>query len=350
MITVSRSYCYVGVGLFFVGFYYIYPMLKKARLLLLMLTLYTYGYAQADQVQQEDSLPGLQVQQATHAILWEIKGGGLQGSSYLLGTAHNISYDTLISRFPQIDSILSMVELLVEEHASPEGSSGGVDDQVLTFQGTDSTVGSLMTGQLFNQLKKYILSKSDGNTTVVDNLIKMRPQLLVLALPMLDAAISQSENNQVSMDEGLLQEARKRNKKYMGLESPAEASEVIRKGISDQKAIKWMAAKIREPDSIQRMPVKKDQDTHLALYPADAYLQPLIYYYLDQQTATGGDYGGVLLRNQNWMQKLPALLRTQKCLIAVGLDHLKLQTGLIEQLRHAGYTVRAVMLQAAGNL
>jgi uncharacterized protein YbaP (TraB family) len=280
------------------------------------------------------------------AILWEIKGSGINAPSYLLGTSHDISYDTLITRFPGLDRLLSQVDLLVEEHASATGASG-VDEQILTFQGTDSTVGSLMTPRSFRRLKKYILAKSHGNPVVLDNLVKMRPQLLVLALPMLDADREMSHSDQVSMDEGFLIQARKQNIKYAGLENPTEASLVLRGGISDQKAIDRIMRVTQSSRKGKRHDPGKKQAARKFLYTADHYMQPSIYYYFGKTPATGDDYGGVTLRNKNWMQKIPSLLQKQKCLIAVGLDHLKFSTGLIEQLRRQGYTARPVSLAGA---
>jgi uncharacterized protein YbaP (TraB family) len=47
-------------------------------------------------------------------------------------------------------------------------------------------------------------------------------------------------------------------------------------------------------------------------------------------------------RNNNWLKKLPVLMKEGTCFIAVGALHLAGPIGLVNQLRKAGYTVKAV--------
>jgi hypothetical protein len=47
-------------------------------------------------------------------------------------------------------------------------------------------------------------------------------------------------------------------------------------------------------------------------------------------------------RNNNWMKKLPGLMKDKPQFIAVGALHLAGPTGLVYQLRKAGYTVTPV--------
>ena len=47
-------------------------------------------------------------------------------------------------------------------------------------------------------------------------------------------------------------------------------------------------------------------------------------------------------RNNNWMKQIPNLFVQQSCFIAVGCMHLIGETGLIEQLRKAGFKVEGI--------
>jgi uncharacterized protein len=49
-------------------------------------------------------------------------------------------------------------------------------------------------------------------------------------------------------------------------------------------------------------------------------------------------------RNMDWMKQMPALFNKQSCFVAVGCMHLIGDTGLLSQLKKAGYTVEAVAL------
>lgn len=47
-------------------------------------------------------------------------------------------------------------------------------------------------------------------------------------------------------------------------------------------------------------------------------------------------------RNNSWMKQLPSLFKKQSCFVAVGCMHLIGETGLLTQLKNAGYKVEAV--------
>ncbi|VBB45793.1 GumN family protein (fragment) [uncultured Paludibacter sp.] len=49
-------------------------------------------------------------------------------------------------------------------------------------------------------------------------------------------------------------------------------------------------------------------------------------------------------RNNNWMRQIPELIKSQQSFIAVGFLHLAGETGLINQLKTAGYNVESVDL------
>ena len=47
-------------------------------------------------------------------------------------------------------------------------------------------------------------------------------------------------------------------------------------------------------------------------------------------------------RNENWVQQLPEIMKTDSSFIAIGCLHLAGEYGLVEQLRKLGYTVEAM--------
>jgi uncharacterized protein YbaP (TraB family) len=56
------------------------------------------------------------------------------------------------------------------------------------------------------------------------------------------------------------------------------------------------------------------------------------------------EYGDLLLENRNkdWIPKIEELVKAQSTFIAVGSGHLGSETGVIQLLRNAGYTVEPV--------
>ena len=49
-------------------------------------------------------------------------------------------------------------------------------------------------------------------------------------------------------------------------------------------------------------------------------------------------------RNENWMKKLPNLLKENDCFVAVGLGHLMMECGLIESLRNEGFNIEPIII------
>jgi len=54
-------------------------------------------------------------------------------------------------------------------------------------------------------------------------------------------------------------------------------------------------------------------------------------------------------RNENWLKILPKLLRKKNCFIAVGINHLLNDCGLIVQLKLKGFKVQPINIRPAGN-
>jgi uncharacterized protein YbaP (TraB family) len=78
----------------------------------------------------------------------------------------------------------------------------------------------------------------------------------------------------------------------------------------------------------------------------DLYLQQDVHqlYQLIANDATLGEFQQVILdkRNQNWLTKLPELMRERSSMIAVGAGHLGGEQGVINLLRLSGYEVTPV--------
>jgi hypothetical protein len=54
----------------------------------------------------------------------------------------------------------------------------------------------------------------------------------------------------------------------------------------------------------------------------------------------------LFVRNKYWLPKLKVILKEHKCFIAVGLDHLKYQSGLLWSLQSSGFIVKPVRIKS----
>jgi uncharacterized protein YbaP (TraB family) len=284
-----------------------------------------------------------------HTVLWKISGQGLTNPSFLFGVDHVQAYEPFVKKYPQLDSVMAFCETLIVENI-PTSGGGGVDYNLLYFH-SDSSIAYMLKPDQYQQLVKYINFKSGNNKDVLNNLVKMRPQLLVMAIPMLSGAQLASETSEVQMmDQGLLQAAAAKGMQKMGLEDAHERSLAVLNGLTDKEAVRQVLQEIKGQSSKQtksnkRRKTKNNAQNGKKETGRDQYDELQIHYYFNR-SIKGNDYGGVQFRNQLWLGKIPHLLEQHCSLICVGLAHLKTKEGLIQQLRQLGYSVETIPMTA----
>jgi uncharacterized protein YbaP (TraB family) len=110
------------------------------------------------------------------------------------------------------------------------------------------------------------------------------------------------------------------------------------------KAYDWNFFKKAVPGLLAKY--KSETPDEALCFLANQYASFTMDYQL-QEECKGSNMTDALVkkRNEDWMQKLPALLEKNNCFIAVGLMHLYNKCGLIDQLRLIGYSVEAVSMK-----
>ena len=156
------------------------------------------------------------------------------------------------------------------------------------------------------------------------------------------------------LDEHLANVAKRNQKKIIPLETPESQIEAIALVVSKiittvpyKTEIDLLMKYVENPaksDSIEK--AKKDlQISHYLnqdLIPINEI--PFTSEILELSLENSQDvwYHVIDYRNNLWMEKIPVLLQTNSCFIAVGLAHLVGESGLINQFRKSGYTVERI--------
>lgn len=251
-----------------------------------------------------------------YTVIWKIEGKGLSHPSYLFGIKHDYDGDAFTKAHPKVLELLKQCSSVVLE-VTPGQSGTGLDPSQMYFGG-DSTLKQITDAATYDTITRFILEKSNGNKELVEQAIKMKPQIIHLLLGELlsDTTVSAS----VSMDNFLAQHA----VDPQGLETYDERTTQLLSGINYALTLQEILNTIRG---------KK---------PGNEYYDMAIDYALDKES--GKDFGGNKGRNINWLKKLPGLMQQQSCFIAVGIDHLRTKDGLITGLRKLGYKVSPVTI------
>lgn len=267
-------------------------------------------------------------------LLWKVSGNGLSKSGYLFGTHHLIEKEQ-IKNFDQILALAAQSDAVVGEIEMSDMSSM----QAKIMQS------AMMQGKNIKDMisaADYAIVDAEFKQLLgagLEQLGVLKPMMLQTLFVTTVYLKSQNLAKQPEAVDILFQKAAKENSKaVIGLETVEKQAailfdslplnrqaEVLVKSVKEkQKGIellKRLNAAYLTGDLAEISKIDKEDDD---MTPAER--KPI--------------YDG---RNLNWVGQLPALLKKQSCFVAVGCLHLVGETGLIAQLKKAGFKVEPVV-------
>ena len=270
-------------------------------------------------------------------LLWKVTGNGATKPSYLFGTHH-------IAPVSILDSTKGFNEAL----AGADRVYGEIDMAVMTDPSTQMKMAQLMMAPSDSTLCKVVpaetLAKIDellaecqvpATTSMLEPLKPGGVALTISALLGKKAFPDYDATQQ--LDQTVQKMAHERNIPVMGLET-----------LDDQLNVLLGSSIAEQAESLVKTMAdteKAIESTHLL---ADAYLAgnlaELEKLMRDPATGMDEDAAEKLITNRNnaWIEILVGVIPTASVLVVVGAGHLPGDTGLINQLRKAGYTVEPV--------
>ncbi|MFN8398092.1 MAG: TraB/GumN family protein [Bacteroidia bacterium] len=264
--------------------------------------------------------------QLEKSLLWEISGNGLAKPSYLYGTmhvgdkrAHDFSDSTMIAfkstrayagelNMAEVDqaALLNMMKL-------PAGQK----------------LHTLFTDEEWESLVNYCQSKMHVNPNDFDD----------FNIFFIYSLIAQGQfKNQMgqAVDMYFYNEAKKSQKKLLGLEKPEEQIAAINSmKTDDQKKMVLDAVNGKNGNSGKEL--KK-----MLKYYGKGDLEGLLSFSKDAEFSSEFETNLVTHRNHNMAERMEPIMKEQSTFVAVGALHLPGEEGVINLLRQAGYKVRAV--------
>jgi uncharacterized protein YbaP (TraB family) len=266
-----------------------------------------------------------------NTLLWKINGNGLTKASYLYGTIHMLCAD---------DAMLSNSLKNIIKRADEVYFEVDLDNLIEMFSvmskmkmNGDTTLQDLLSKQDYEKVKGYFETK--GSMLPFSMLETFKP---ILALSTLQEGSMECESTAM-MEQVIMQEAKKNNKKIKGMETMAYQA-----GVLDSIPYKIQAEQL--VSYIDNINKNKEEDKELEDMMNAYKSQDLKKLEeLMMKTDMGiGSFTDVLLynRNRNWVAKLKNLMPEKSLLVAVGAGHLPGEKGVINLLRKAGYTVTPI--------
>ncbi len=271
-------------------------------------------------------------QEPDKGLLYEVSGNGLKKPSYLFGTFHLLNSDFL-KEMPKVGECFDKAKgLVVELDLKPT--------DVLLVQKAmmmeDKKLSDLFTKDELAILDAKLTDAMGFGIALFDN---MKPAAIIT---MLAAAMPKEVKDKIekykgtAMDMYFMDLAREKKKPVLGLETLQEQVDILMgKPIDEQVVdVRKYIDKIDEADTV----TNKLVDLYFAQDLAGLWVLS------NNNKEYVGDMKRLLDdRNNNWMKKLPALMKDKSQFIAVGALHLAGPVGLVYQLRKAGYTVKPLM-------
>lgn len=259
------------------------------------------------------------------SLLWEIKGNGLENSSYVFGTIHMICEEDYIMT-AVIENTLKNVDAYYAE---------------LDFSNMENMVEMQKALQANEPLSKRL---STEEYATLKKLLNETFGMDILHFENLsDAAIASTltfksfpcdSHKMYEME--LLQMALSSKKEMGGLETVQSQLEVMSNSFNPKAIIKLLEdfQQLKYESTNKMVELYKSQDIEgLLNFMNEAS-------YMDEKTADMMLHS----RNHNWIEIMPDIMKNKSTFFAVGAAHLGGETGVIALLKQKGYTVTPVKI------
>ncbi|SHF51542.1 TraB/GumN family protein [Dysgonomonas macrotermitis] len=272
----------------------------------------------------------------TGSVLWKISGKDLPGPSYIVGTNHIIS-----------DSFLDSIPGLKEAMNSTGQVIGEMDmDNVKADMAAMATASIIPDGKTYSELlteERYQLLDSvlRNDLGIALSQVEMISPVTLSNLYVINVynKVSPKNKDSENMDTYFQTYAREKGKPVLALETLEEQIRYLYYLKPLDKQIEelfctitsdHLESDILELDSLYRKGdltgLEQLMDREDLSCPGDPEEKDILY----------------LQRNNNWLEKLPAIMKSETSLIAVGCLHLAGEDGLLNRLSEMGYEVTPV--------
>lgn len=266
-------------------------------------------------------------EQEENSLFWEISGNGIQQPSYLFGTIHMICREDFF--MPE----------LVKQKFSASGKvflEFDMDDPLMQMK--MMKLAMLPKGETLKTIfgKDYQLIDSffkDNTSYPLEIFNQFKPMVVMSMLTIKTLSCDSTESYETTF----MTMANKEGKDIQGLETIEDQMKVF-DDIPDSIEVKNLVKMIREYDQ------QKKQFEDVAKLYKQQNIQKLQEEIVTSPDMMDAEEALLTNRNNNWIPVIEKNIKETGCFFAVGAGHLAGENGVIQLLRKAGYTVKAVKI------
>ncbi|UQD55718.1 TraB/GumN family protein [Flavobacterium sp. K5-23] len=264
---------------------------------------------------------GVSVSSNEKSLLWEISGNGLSKSSYLYGTVHMICGNDYFLSDKTKKAFAASDNLVLEVNLSDPNEMNAA--QQLAFG--KEPLSTTLSPQQLNDLDVLLQKKTGMTVKQVDkfSMLSVMSFITMKSFGCEDLKIYEMEF--IGMAKGS-------NKSVAGFETLHSQMDILSKAYSDAEMITMLQE-------------STDEDTKKLV---QNYIQenlPELYKDITSPKVMNENTKKWMLdvRNENWVIKMPDMMKDKTTFFAVGAAHLLGEQGVINLLRKKGYSVKPIM-------
>jgi uncharacterized protein YbaP (TraB family) len=255
------------------------------------------------------------------SLLWEISGNGLTKSSYLYGTIHMICGNDYFLSDKTQKAFATSDHLVLEVNLSDPNEMAAA--QQLAYG--KEPLSTLLSAEQLNDLDALLQKRTGMTVKQIDKFSLMTVMSLIVMKSFGCVDIKNYEMEFIAM-------AKNSNKHVTGLETLQAQMDFLSNAYSDAEMITILQE-------------SNDDNTKQLV---QNYIQenlPEIYKDITAPKVMNAKSKKWILdvRNENWVVKMPDMMKDKSTFFAVGAAHLLGEQGVIDLLRKSGYTVKPIM-------
>lgn len=266
-------------------------------------------------------------------VCYKITGKGLKQPSYLFGTHHLAPLKQFSENQEAVKAFESATAIVGEIDMTIDQMTMAQTIQPYMMAPADSTLSKLLTPEQIVATNDFI-AKHISPMYNINMFDALKPKALEQNIALMIIAQNLPGYNPAEQLDSYFQaQGKASNKKIMALETLEQQAELLYNTHSIAEQLNDLMETIENPAQLIEESTK--------LY--EAYATEDMNQMLEISKSVEDDpvfFEKLLInRNNDWMTKLPAIMNDNSAFIAVGCLHLVGESGLITQLRNAGYTI-----------
>lgn len=268
-----------------------------------------------------------------NSLLWKVSGNGLSKPSYLFGTYHLMTNE-FVKTVKGVNKAMKKSDAVVGEIILDDQLQAQLMPYMLMEKGT---LDSLLPKAQYDSLDAALKERVGMPAAMLNKMKPMAVYTIFTATELKKSGLINESKDSKPMDLYFQDEARKKKKKVLGLETVKQQADILFGSTPLDRQAELLMDYVRKGAKDSGDQNKRMKDCYSAgrLKCLEDMMKESTYN--DAETAELLDK-----RNNAWIPQLEVIMKEQPAFVAVGALHLTGETGMIKALRARGYTVEPV--------